>query len=91
MFKSLSLEEKSKLLLAFATCTKRIKYYRKTHKRRQDEFKERAGSLLLELDLWDLPLTHEITSSLVFSLAKLHLENTRFITYPLRDHIVEHI
>ena len=72
-FKDFSLEEKTRLILAFATCTKRVKYHSKAHKRRQFEFKEKAAALLLELDLWDLPLTHDITASLVYSLAKLHL------------------
>ena len=48
-----------------------------------------AAELLLELNFWEMSLTHENVSDLIISLAKLQIENTRFITYPLRDHIID--
>lgn len=91
LFKGFTLQEKSNLLLAFSLCTKPIKQEKKVHKRRRNEFKDSSAALILQLDLWDLPLTNETTAELVFALAKLQIENTKFITFPLRDHISENL
>lgn len=91
MLRKFSFEDKAVFLLAFSLVTKPLKFYTKTHKRRRYEFKQLAASLLLELDMWDLPLTHQTTAQLIFGLAKLHLENTKFITYPIRDYISENM
>jgi hypothetical protein len=89
--RSLAFEQKVAFLFAFSLCTKPLKYHSKVHKRRRYEFKELAAALLLQLDLWDLKLSHQTVSRLVFALAKLQLENTRFITHPIRDYISEQL
>ena len=43
--------------------------------------------MVLQLNFWDLQLTDETVGQLIYSLAKLHLENTKFISIPLRDYI----
>ena len=91
LFKQFTFEEKSIFLLVMSIATKGIKYNKKVHKKRKYEWKQYVASILLELDLWDLSLTHETVQQLVFALAKLHLEKTRFLTLPLKDYISEHL
>ena len=34
-----------------------------------------------------MELTHDVVHEMIFALAKLGIENTRFISYPLRDYL----
>lgn len=56
-------------------------------KRRRYEFKELASKTIFKLDFSNLELNHENVKKLIFSLAKLRLPKTKFISYPLLDYI----
>lgn len=86
-FRNFSFEEKAHFLLTFTLLSKPIKHSTKVVKRRRYEFKQKAAALVLQLNFWDLQLTDETVGQLIYSLAKLHLENTKFISIPLRDYI----
>jgi hypothetical protein len=77
-------------LLAFTLSTKPLKFQKKVHKRRKHEFRELAASVLFRLNFWEMDLTDDSAAKLIFSLAKLRIPNTKFITIPLLEYLENH-
>jgi hypothetical protein len=87
LYSQFSFQQKVDFLLAFTLSTKPIKFHKKVHKKRKNEFKELANTVLFRLNLWDLELNDETVTKLIFSLAKLRLSNTKFITLTILQYI----
>jgi hypothetical protein len=86
-YSQFSFQQKVDFLLAFTLSTKPIKFQKKVHRKRKNEFRELANSVLFRLNFWDLELNDERITKIIFSLAKLRLSNTKFITLPILEYI----
>lgn len=73
--------------MALALCNKPIKFEKPVHLRRKYEFKELASSIVFKLNFWDLELNDDSVRKIIFSLAKLRLSRTKFMSLPVLDYI----
>lgn len=89
-YSSFTFEEKANFLLLFTMSTQKLRYEKRVQKRRRDEYRDLARSVLFRLDIWDMPLTDELASRMIYALAKLRLPNTKWLTLPIVEHIREH-
>ena len=87
LYSALNFSEKVNLLLALSVGALSLKYHQKVHKRRRYEYENLASEVLVRTNIWDLELTPNLASKLVFTLAKLRFNNTKYITLPIRDYI----
>jgi hypothetical protein len=90
LYSQFTFQQKVDFLLAFTLSTKPIKFHKKVHQKRKNQFKELANSVLFRLNFWDLELNDQTVTKIIFSLAKLRLSNTKFITLPLIEYINSH-
>jgi len=91
LYASFSFQEKADFLFTYTLCSKPLKVHKKVQKRRRYEFREFSSAFLFRLNLWDLQLTHDSAAKIIYSLAKLRLPNTKFITLPILDYVEKNV
>jgi hypothetical protein len=91
LYTNFTFQEKADFLFTFTLCSKPLKIHKKVQKRRRFQFREFSTAFLFRLNLWDLELTDDTAAKIIYSLAKLRLPNTKFITLPILEYIEKNV